>query len=237
MKRAASPIPSSLAALPASPARVHDQAVRSDLSNRAVVSVPDINIPRGIRRHALRETEASGVAGPIVAARFASQPGESTHHTCRGNLSNRAVGTIRHVDLARAVHRNAIRKIETSDAAISVHTTVSLSHSGESAHHARRGNLSDRAVESVGHIDISCRVDRYAKRETEAGRASGAVRTAAVACQAGEGAHKPSGSNFSDGAIACIGHVDIADAIHGHASGILEASGAARSIGAAAPTR
>src|SRR5205807_6306546 len=94
----------------------HD-ARRSDLTDRVVIRVGDIDIARVIHCYAGWPIEARAAAGAIGTAFDANQTGQCAHYAGRSDLADRVVNRVRHVNIARVIRCHAVWQVEARGAA------------------------------------------------------------------------------------------------------------------------
>ena len=95
----------------------------------------------------------------------AGQPGQRGHHAAGRHLPDRVVVGVRHIDVARAVHRHAVGLIEPRGAARAIGAAEVASQSRQRGHHASGSHLADRVVAGIRHIDVARAVHRHAVRD------------------------------------------------------------------------
>src|SRR5207237_8496864 len=105
--------------------------------------------------HASWSKQAGGRTGAICAAIAASEAGKCADDTGRGDRTNGVVIRVSHIDITRAIHRQANRKKETRGATGAIGAAAFPSEAGKSAHNSRRRYLADRVVTRVSYIDIT----------------------------------------------------------------------------------
>ena len=140
---------------------------------------------------------------------------------------------IRHIDIARAVHRHAVGKIKPRGAARAIGAATAAGQTGQRGHHASGRDLADRVVVGVGHIDVARRVHRHAGGNIEPRGAAGAIGAAMLPGQSGQRGHHAGRRDLADRVVTGVRHIDVAGAVHRHANGIIKPRGAAGAIGAA----
>jgi len=89
-----------------------------DHAHGLVGSVDHIYVAGGIDRHGRRMIEAGVPPGPSTLPEMPPLPARVLTGPARGNLADRAVTVIRHVNVARGVHRQSERKIEQGRAPV-----------------------------------------------------------------------------------------------------------------------
>src|SRR5262249_54987052 len=107
-----------------------------DLPDGVVASVGHIDVTRVVHGDALRFVEPRLAARAVVGAGASGQTGYSAYHAGGRDLSNRIVESIRHIEVAQAVHRDACRREEPGIAARIVGAAVRAGQTSERADHA-----------------------------------------------------------------------------------------------------
>ena len=127
--RALVPMPSLLPGWPASPAKVLTTPFGCDLPNGIVGRIRHINIAGTIHRNAKGSPEARIAADAVGAAVTSSHPRQGAYDSVRRNFPDRVVGSVRHINIAGTVHRNAVGQPKSSlvSGTISVAADANLS--------------------------------------------------------------------------------------------------------------
>src|SRR5204863_18727 len=107
----------------------------------------------------------------------------------------------------------------------------------ERTHYACGRDLADGAVVVVAHIDIARAVGGDAARASKARRGPGRVGAAGQVGRTGERGHYACGRDLADGAVAGVGHIDIARAVGGNAAWEIKARRGPGSVGASEQAR
>jgi hypothetical protein len=156
---------------------------RVNLSNYEVLRVGDVEIARSIGHHASWKVETSIRSQTICTADLASQTCPGRHFAGRRhNFSDCAVERIGHVNIAGAICRNTLGKIELCSRSYAIGTTCDARGTCKSSHLACCNNhCPNRGVKCISYIKISGAVGGYATREAKPRISAGTVRTAGYA--------------------------------------------------------
>ena len=220
------------------------RANRRHFPDCVVAFVRHIDVARAVHRHAGRRIELRVAIRPVRAARNACRSDQRRHHPIRANqchLPDRA--QVRHVDIARAVHRHAGGRIEPRVAICPVGEAKTACHSRQRRHHPirahrchHRRHLPDGAVVFVRHIDVARGIHRHAGGRIEPRVAIRPVRAAGTARLSGQRRHHPIRANqrhVPDRVVVFVRHIDVAPAVHGHALRAIKLRVAGHAIGGA----
>ena len=96
----------------------------------------------------------------IGAAGIPGQPGNGAHHPVRSRrrqLANGVVARVRHIEIAAAVHRNAIRAVKPRVAVGAIGAAGIPGQPGDGAYHpvcSRQRQLADGMIIQVRHINV-----------------------------------------------------------------------------------
>ncbi len=159
----------------------------SDLAYRAIVGVGDIDVVCTVHRNAHQPFEPCGAAGAVTAAVTTGAARQRGDDAGGGDLANRVIAVIGHVNIAAAVHCDTARLAEFCGGTGTVGATLRAAGTGQSRDDARRRDLANDVVGRVGNIKVAAAIECRAERLGETRRGPGAIGPAPSACRAGEG--------------------------------------------------
>ena len=119
---------------------------RRHFPDRVVESIGRINVTRGVARHAEGLGKPRYAPRSVRTANTARQSGQRRHPSRWCHTSDRVVASVRHIDVARAVHRHAGRITKPCGAAGPVRAARSSRQSGQRRHHSRGRHYADCVV-------------------------------------------------------------------------------------------
>src|SRR5947208_15838099 len=123
---------------------------------------------------------------------------------------------MRDVEIARAIHRDAVRSIKTRGAAAAIRAAEHARGTGNGCNYSGGSNFSDGTVSLIRNVDDAGAVDGNSPGLPELRGAAGPIGASVDARRACQGDHYPGRSDFADG-IGEIGDVYIARVLHGYA--------------------
>ena len=192
----------------------------------------DVDVARGVHRHASGLIKPRRAAGAIGRAQAAGRAGQRRHHPVGCNLSDRVICSIRDVDGALLdVHGHASGRPKPRIAAGAIRRArVAGRRAGQRRHHPAGRNLSDRMICPIRNVDVALDIHGHAGGASKPRRTAGAIRRALAAGRTGQRRHHPAGRDLSDRVVTFIRDVDVARGVHGHAVGVVEQRRAAGAI-------
>ncbi len=149
------------------------RSVGSNLPNRVIATVRDINVSSSIDRNTSGVSEACCRARPIVTALGSRDSGQRADHSRRVNLANGVSAVVGDVDRTRRIDCHAARRGKPRRGSEAIRVPDASGHAGKRADEAGRRDFSDGAVEEVRDVKVARGVAGHAKRSTEpSGRSS-----------------------------------------------------------------
>ena len=206
------------------------RARRTDLADRFVAVIRHIDVSVEVHGHSLRLVEPGGATGGIRVTGLPRAARQCGYHTHRCHLADRAINDIRHIDITAGIHGHRIGTVKPGIAADIVRAAVLSGAARQSAYHPGRGDLADRAIAGIRHIDAASGIHGYSRREPEPRRPASAVGAARESRTSGQGTHHPDRGDLADRVTVGVGHIDVAVGVHGRILGLVEAGGGARTI-------
>src|SRR5207248_714035 len=160
----------------------------SNFTNCAVVCLGHVKSSAGYRQ-SIGIIKARGAARPIGAPDPSRRSSQSCHYPGGGDLTNRTIKGIGDVEIARAIHRDAVRSIKTRGAAAAIRAAEHAGGTGNGCNYSGGSNLSDGTVSLIRHVGDAGAVDGNSPGLPELRGAAGPIGAPVDARRACEGGH------------------------------------------------
>ncbi len=201
-----------------------------------IAGIHHIDVGRTVHRDTLRFVKSRAGVRPIG---IAPDPGHSRQSADRPvgsdqrDFPDRMVKIIGHVQIARPVSCHGHRPIKSRLTVRSISAAIVARQTRHAAHYARRGDPSDGMVPGIREIQIAGAVHGHSLRLVKLRAAVGTVETSRDAEQSSQGTHDARRSDFADGRVGGVRHIDISSSIHRNSLRTVKPRGARQSITAA----
>ncbi len=134
--------------------------VDTELANRVVGGVGDVQVPRGIDREAGDETEPCAGSGTIDVSGLATAR-DGGDHARGGDLADARLARFADIQVALRINGDRRRDVEARLASWAVRGTRGGS-AGQRRHDALRRDLANAVAAAIGHVDVAHAVHRKA---------------------------------------------------------------------------
>ena len=215
------------AAIPSSEAETPGSCHRGDhsrsvhLADAVVERIGDVQVARSVHRHAsglVQLRRRSRAAVPAAAVSPISR--DRGDHSRSVHLADAVVVPIGDVQVAQTVRRHAggaVQLRRNGRAAVPAEAARPVArHRGD---HPRSVHLADAVVARIGDVQVARAVQRHATGSVQLRRHSRAAVPAEAERLARHRGDHPRGVHLADAAVAIIGDVQVARAVHRHALG------------------
>src|SRR5207249_5149773 len=130
-------------------------------------AVRDIEIARNIRCDPIRRVKLRLGSHPVGTT--LTSAGDRSHHARRCELPDRAVCSIRDVDIVRAIHRDAMRIEKPRVAPRAISAARTPGQASESAHYCRGSDFAYSGILRIRNVNITATVRHDAIRMVKPG--------------------------------------------------------------------
>ena len=206
------------------------QAAGSDLADRLIGCVCDVNIPQRVDCQPAGGIKLSGCTLPITGA-TGHRACERGDHAGRADFSNYVVPAIRNVNVIRAIDGQTVGVVEARCSACAIGGSWVPAKTDPGGDDPGRTDLADRAIAQVSHVDGAGAVHRHGGRGAKFGRAARPIIRAELPHRAGQRGNNAGWGDLAHRVIAAISHVNVAQGIDRNTLGIVKPRGASGSVG------